>query len=282
MLNPDGTLNQDGVRRIQAAVLAKAFGGTEGSNRILGRMLESTDAEQRNILGALLDTSPAFASLRQMVEDHVLTDQFDITYQVLSAVEEAQKLRESGQSLEEHLAQVDMLTPRDAVSDAILKTFYGKDGKRAAGRQKVAESLTDYVNKAVAQRLDQASLFNEEPLTPDRLLEASLAGRKEEAAPKVVDMFGLRTPQGKRETKGPPGATKPGSGATEGAETDTGSRLAEQALADHPNLTIPGPDGSTVPAAAAKLAADEEAARTEAMAPTLLQAAADCFLRTGS
>lgn len=280
MLNPDGTLNQEGVRRIQAAVLSKAFGGTESSNRLLGRMLESTDAEQRNILGALLDTSPAFARLRQMVEDHVLAPEFDITRQVLAAVEESAKLRESGQPLEEHLAQTDMLTPRDPVSDAILKTFYGKDGKRAAGRAKVAEALTDYVNKAAAQRLDQVSLFAEPPLRPEELLESSLAGRKEEAAPKVVDMFGLRTPQGKGGTKGGSGATERGSGATKGQPGETGARLAEMALSDRPNMPITLSDGSTVPAAAAKLAADEDAARTEAMAPTLLQAAADCFLRS--
>jgi hypothetical protein len=282
LLNPDGTLSQEGTRRLQAAVLSKAFGGTEGSNRILGRMLESTDADQRNILGALLDTSPAFARLRQMVEDHVLGEQFDITRQVLSAVEESAKLRESGQSLEEHLAQTDMLTARDPVRDAILRTFYGKDGKRAAGRQKVAEALSDYVNKAAAQRLDQGSLFADAPLSPDRLLEASLAGRKEEVAPKVVDMFGLRTPQGKRETKAPSGVTDEGSGATKGQSGETGARLADLALADRPNLSITLNDGSTVPAAAAKLQADEEAARTESMAPTLLQSAADCFLRTGS
>ncbi len=276
MLNPDGTLNQEGVRRIQAAVLSKAFGGTESSNRILGRMLESTDADQRNILGALLDTSPAFAQLRQMVEDHVLGEQFDITRQVLSAVEEAAKLRESGQSLEEHLAQTDMLTARDPVADAIMRTFYGKDGKRAAGRQKVAEALTDYVNKATAQRLDQGNLFADAPLPPDRLLESSLAGRKEEAAPKVVDMFGLRTPQGKK-----PGAERPVT-ADKGEAGETGARLADLALADRPNMSIPMSDGSTVPAAAAKLAADEDVARTESMAPTLLQSAADCFLRTGS
>lgn len=278
MLNPDGTLNQEGVRRIQAAILSKAFGGTEGSNKILGRMLESTDAEQRNILGALLDTSPAFAQLRQMVEDHVLGEQFDITRQVLKAVDEAAKLRESGQSLEEHLAQADMLTARDPVADAIMRTFYGKDGKRVAGRQKVAEALTDYVNKAVAQRLDQASLFADPPRAPEDLLGASLAERKEEAAPKVVDMFGLRTPQGKNKT---PVKT----GVKTGEETpggETGARLASLALADRPNMSIPGSDGSTVPAAAAKLAADEDVARTESMAPTLLQAAADCFLRTGS
>lgn len=273
MLNPDGTLNQEGVRRIQAAVLSKAFGGTESSNRILGRMLESTDAEQRNILGALLDTSPAFARLRQMVEDHVLGEQFDITRQVLSAVEEAAKVRESGQSLEEHLAQTDMLTARDPVSDAILKTFYGKDGKRAAGRQKVAESLTDYVNKAAAQRLDQGSLFGEPPLSPDQLLEASAADRKEETAPKVTDMFGLRTKQGSSKPGAKEEAAKPG---------DTATRLADLALTDRPNMPITLSDGSTVPAAAAKLQADEEAARTESMAPTLLQSAADCFLRTGS
>ena len=262
---PDGSLNADGIRRLQAAVLTKAYGGTEASGRILGRMIESTDAEQRNILGALLDAAPAFARLRQMVKDGVLGPEFDVTPKVLAAVEQARVLRESGQSLEEHLGQEDLLKPRDVLEDAILRAFYDKNGKRAAARAKVRDTLTDYVNRATAQRLDQASLFAEPPIDPAKLLEAAAKAQPEEQAPKATpDMFGLRTPQGEK------------------AEPTPAQSIADQALADRPNLAIAVDDGSTVPAEAAKIAAEQELARAEGDGPTLFKAAADCFLRNGA
>lgn len=272
LLNPDGSLSQEGVRRAQAAVLAKAYGGTESSNHILGRMLESTDAEQRNILGALLDASPAFARLRAMVADGVLAPQFDITPKVLAAVEEAAAVRESGQALVERLAQVDMLKARDPLVDAILKRFYGEGGKRAAGRPKIVDALSEYVTRATAQRLDQGSLFAAPPLSPEELLAAKESEKPEAPAMKPgADMFGLRTPQG--------GGKRPQEPAAEGAGAD---RLANQALEAHPNLAITGSDGSTIPAAAAKLAADQERAATEGAAPSLLQSLADCAFRNAA
>lgn len=269
LMNPDGTLSQEGVRRIQGAVLAKAFGGTDHSNRVLLRMLESTEGEQRSILGALLDTSPAFARLRQMVEDGVLGQGYDVTKNVLAAVEEAAKVREAGQALEEHLKQADMLTPRDPITDAILRTFYSPDGKRLAGRPKISEALRDYVTRAAAQRLDQGSLFAEPPLGPEQLLGATLGARKAEPAPqRTGDMFGLRTQQG----------AKPTAEQTAAAGV---TRIVDQALNERPDLALTMPDG-TVPAAAAKLQADEDTARTESAAPGVLEAAVDCFLRTGT
>jgi hypothetical protein len=257
LLNPDGSLSQEGVRRIQAAVLTKAFGGEPRSNQLLGRMLESTDADQRNILGALMDAAPAFARLRQMVEDGTIGPAFDITGKVLRAVEEAQAMRESGLSLKEFTGQTDMLNPRDPLVDTILKTFYDKAGKRAAGRPKVKAALMDYVDRATAQRLDQGNLFGDAPLAPDELLNATLAERKEDAAPASGDLFA------KKETA---------------EEPHPALDLATQAIEAKPNLEIVNEDG-TVRAAGAKLAADTDAERTGSVAPGLFKSATDCFLR---
>lgn len=60
------------------------------------------------------------------------------------------------------------------------------------------------------------------------------------------------------------------------------ARIAEQALAERPDLQITAPDGSTISAAAAKLQADEEARRAESEAPSLFQQLGDCFLRKGA
>jgi hypothetical protein len=58
----DGTLSQEGMRRIQAALLARAYGGTPESNAVLMRALEATDDNIRSINSALLDAAPEFAA----------------------------------------------------------------------------------------------------------------------------------------------------------------------------------------------------------------------------
>jgi hypothetical protein len=79
------------------------------------------------------------------------------------------------------------------------------------------------------------------------------------------------------------GEAEPGRpGKAQAEAPDVANRIADQALADRPNLAMTASDGSTVPAALAKLQADDELARTENVAPSLLKAAGDCFLRSGT
>lgn len=193
MLNPDGTVSQEGVRRIQAALLAKAYGGSPESNVTLGRMLESTDSDMRAAMGALLDAAPAFARLRQSITDGKVAGDYDIAPFITRAIEETAKMRLTGQSLRDFLAQSDMLTARPPIVDDLMKALFDKGGTRMAGREKIAGTLTKYVGQASKQRLDQPSLFAEQPLPPEKLMASSV--EEDAAAPKVADMFGPRTPQ---------------------------------------------------------------------------------------
>ncbi len=195
MLNPDGSISQEGVRRIQAALLAKAYGGKPESNTTLGRMLESTDSDMRAALGALLDAAPAFARLRQAIADGKINGEYDISGSLTEAIENTAKLRLTGQSLRDFLAQGDMLTKRAPIVDNLMKALYDKSGTRIAGREKIAETLTKYAGQAMRQRLDQSSLFAEPAVPVDELVNSTTT-EAEKPAPKITDMFGLKTPQG--------------------------------------------------------------------------------------
>lgn len=195
MLNPDGTVSQEGVRRLQAALLAKAYGGKPESNSTLGRLLESTDSDMRSALGALLDAAPAFARLRQSIVDGKVGGEYDISGALTQAIENTAQLRMRGSSLRDYLAQQDMLTQRPPIVDDLMKALYDRSGTRMAGREKIAASLTKYAGQAAKQRLDQGSLFAEAPVAPEKLVASSAADDAESAAPRVTDMFGLRTPQ---------------------------------------------------------------------------------------
>lgn len=243
MVNPDGTVSQEGVRRIQSALLAKAYGGAPESNAILGRMLESTDQDMRSVLGALLDAAPAFAKLRQAIEDGKLGPEYDISKAVALAVEK-------GYPLEAFLKQQTLFEDRKPV--LLMQAFFDKSGERLASREAMAQKLILYANRAMKQRLDQNTLFGEERATPEQMLAA---GEKEMKP--GADMFGLRTPQG---------------GKAEGPKTIP----VEPILADRPNLQIPDENGAPALASDAHMEAQAEEAQANKEADPMHEAAAAC------
>lgn len=252
-------LSQAGVRRLQAAILAKAYGGSERSNVTLGRILEGTDETMKSALGALQDAAPAFARLRQMVDDGVLGKEYDIAPAIIAAVEDAVKIKGSGKSLEEHLATQDMFSPKATA----IKALFDEKGKRLAGREQVATALQRYADGAMAQRLNQASLFADEPASPADLM-------KKAAEPKqTTDMFGARR-----------GPTTPRESVAAKPEPMEGlQRGTEAVLAAKPNLEILDDAGDSVRARTADTAATEAAEAMNSKATAAIDAATDCFAR---
>lgn len=258
LVNPDGTVSQEGVRRLQAAILAKAYGGAPESNATLGRMLESTDSDMRSALGGMLDAAPAFAKLRQGIEEGKVGPEYDLSKALTQAIEQTARLRGAGQALAEFLKQQDFLTARAPVVDALMRALYDKKGERLAAREKIAQRLMNYADQALKQRLDQGMLFGDAPLRPEQLL----AEPKEEAATPMRpagDMFGLRTPQGK---------AKPAEGAA--------TAVAQQVLDRTPNLEVPDENGEAARARAELMAAEGEAQLAQERAPGAMETAANC------
>lgn len=173
LVGADGTLSQDGVRRIQGALLAKAYGGAEESNAMLARSMESPDDNVRSITGALLDAAPQFAQLRQDVADGVLDPEYALTDDLLASIEIISKMRESGRGVEETLRQGDAfggVTPR---RESIIRLFYNRALTAAASREKIAAELKFYAAGAEQQRNNQASLVDS-TVSPDELLRGAL------------------------------------------------------------------------------------------------------------
>jgi hypothetical protein len=261
MLNADGSINQKGVRRLQAALLAKAYGGKEQSNATLARMLESTDEDMRSAMGAMLDAAPAFARLRQAIADGKVSGDYDIAGQLTQAIENTARLRDTGQSLHDFLAQQDAFTQRPPIVDDMMKMLYDKSGTRLASREKVAAKLTKYAGDASRQRLDQTSLFAEEPVAADKLV-AGAAHEAEAPKPKVTDMFGLRTKQ------------------------DTGAVPAVKQMLEHEDVAVPtgaiDEEGNPVTRSGREVMAEAEAGIAKAEQDAKgVEAAVGCVLMRG-
>lgn len=260
LVDSKGVLSKEGVRRLQAAILAKAYGGTPESNQTLGRLLESTGEEIKGPLAALQDAAPAFAKLRQMIEDGKVGPEYDVAPAVLQAVEDVIKIKRSGGSLAEHLGTQDMFAPTSLLS----KAFFDETGTRLVSREKAGAALNRYASQAMHERLDQSSIFSGGPTAPAEILQRA-------AAPQTSDMFGLRTAQGGAESVTPP---------------EPVVLMAAALVNDHPNLRVStgnvNPDGSieTLSAADAMKIAQDDIAAAEQHAKAF-SAAVDCAAQRG-
>ena len=256
LVNADGTVSQAGVRRVQAAILAKAYGGTPAADLTLARMLEHSDSDIRSALNALQDAAPQFAKLRQAIEDGKIDARYDVAPAIVQAVEDVAKLRAEGMTLKEHLASADMFSPKTLATRA----FYDSAGTRLAGREKAAAALIKYADGALHERLDQASLFTDAPASPAQIM-------REATAPTPADMFGFRTAALKRveatmaatpaelppaDGTGAPFVSSPSGESTVGAATSAGGArltpMEEMTVARGARSLVAGP-GRVAPGA---------------------------------
>jgi GNAT superfamily N-acetyltransferase len=184
---PDGGLSQDGVRRVQNAMLARAYGDAN----LLSKLTEDQDINIRSIGGALLDVAGLMAQLSSDVKAGRVKPEFDISANVVEAAQRVSTARDRGETVQQVLGQVDAFSPMNPVTERLIRAFYSPDLARAAGREKIAETLRAYVEQA-QQQTTEAPLFGDLPnVTPAQILDAELAKRAPAAAPRQqTGLFG--------------------------------------------------------------------------------------------
>jgi len=190
LTDANGRLGQEGVRRIQAAMLSRAYGGTPESVAVLSRMLEATDSDARSVLGALLDAAPAFARLRDAVQSGHVDPVFDLSRQIAASVEELARIRASGQSVRDALNQGGLFGPRDVDVDALIRAYHNDALTRLASRERIAGTLSKYADDAAKQNINQSGLFGDSGARPEHLLNSARAAFPEpKGGGGQVDLF---------------------------------------------------------------------------------------------
>jgi hypothetical protein len=81
VVDAQGNLSAEGVRRLNGAMLARAY----GDNGVLARGLESTDDATRSIAGGLADAAPAWAKLRPGIDAGHIPPEFDTSRDLVHA-----------------------------------------------------------------------------------------------------------------------------------------------------------------------------------------------------
>lgn len=237
MRDNDGRMTQDALRRINAALLAKAYGDAG----IVSSVLESTDTNIKAIGGALTDVAPLWAQMRAEVERGTIAADADRTADLVEAVKLVDRARRENRPLSDFLNQTDMFAG-DSVSPgavAFLGLFYRDVGpqpfRRALGRDKMADGLSFYAGEAL-KTTPGVDLLGESADTQAILTTAK--GRINDQQEQSQDLFGQRSDTGSStaasgSVRGQP-ALEPGQGPVRG---QGGSGLDQGGL----NGTADGP-----------------------------------------
>lgn len=147
----DGTLSQQGVKRIRNAMLAKAY----GDNPVLGKIIESTDSDIKTILGSLTRVAGDVVRARSTAPK-----ESDITPNLLDAINIFSQLKQKGQSVTNYLSQQDAFTEQlDPVTENVL-LFLDKNSR---SQPKVTQYIRDAYTKQGAIDATSPDIFGQEP-----------------------------------------------------------------------------------------------------------------------
>lgn len=180
MMQSDGTLSAAGARRVRNAVISAAYGDPS----TIARLTESTDDNVKGVGTAMVATAPKFAQLKAAIADGSRYPGLDLTPDIADAAKTLSHLRNTGATVDSHLAQTDMFTePMTPPARALLRLF--DKYKRSPGR--ITDILDTYATAAdKAGNPAQIGLFEgSTPPTRDEMLTGAV---------KTVEARNARTP----------------------------------------------------------------------------------------
>jgi len=190
MMTKDGGLSVAGTKRVEAAMLAKAY----GDSGLITKLTEASDNDIKAIGGALQDAAPAWAQMRARVAAGQLTPEVDATAHLLAAIRMVERARKDGAPVGDLIAQGQMFG--EGLTEAaygFLRLFY-RDGdlRKAAGRSAIGGKLAAYLDEA-NKSVPGQNLFGEAPVGATDILRAKVdaaalqRGRDVEAATEAMD-----------------------------------------------------------------------------------------------
>ncbi|WP_341714434.1 hypothetical protein [Limnobacter sp.] len=160
MLESDGRLSTTGYRRIQNAVLAKAY----GDSPTLRRMTESRDDNLRNITKALTFAAPTIAAARERIASGSMYDA-DIASDLIQAVEGLSSIKQRGWTVDQELAQTDLTGPKYSEESAELLNFLDQNIRSP---RRIAEFMQRYYEALEAAGDPNQGTIFDEPVAPTR------------------------------------------------------------------------------------------------------------------
>src|SRR5687768_10716393 len=207
LVDKDGRLSQEGVRRIRNAMLYSAY----GSNPTLERLVESTDNDLRNISGALDRAAGAAAKVRADIKAGNLPKELDISEALVGAVETLSKIRAQGMNVDEYLSQIGLFGEEvNEDTRAILRVL----DENIRSQKKIADFIRTYYDSVSRIDTSTEDIFGAPTPTKPELLK-NAKERITEKQPDTKDLFsrptgepGTQSPKQPKDNAGAPESRK--------------------------------------------------------------------------
>jgi phospholipid N-methyltransferase len=171
LLKSDGTISPSGIKRFENLLMYKAF----GQNQVLDNLIENAKEESsQNIKNVLQSLAPQIAMVRQGMsrgDYHNL----DITDHLVEAIELLESLRASSRSVSDYMAQLDMVSVTDPVTNAIAQELEENVRSTKALREQIKRYYDLIIN---AGHPDQSDMFGESSVNINDLVGINNAERK--------------------------------------------------------------------------------------------------------
>jgi hypothetical protein len=175
LVDDDGRLSAEGLRRLNGALLYKAY----GDSPTLGRLIESMDPGSRNLAMALGRTAPTIANARDAIRTGDLHP-LDIAADVQQAVEKYNALREQGMKITDYMNQMDAFGDGLSPESRLLLDFMGRN---ISSPRRIADAINGFYDRLTeAGNPKQGDLLGGTG-TPDklRMVEDAIRGAESTA-----------------------------------------------------------------------------------------------------
>jgi len=151
LVDKNGQLSQEGVKRVRNAMLAKAY----GNSQVLEKLVESTDSDMRNVLGALTKSA-----------GHIINTKGDIK-SLLEAVSTYAQLKSTGQPVDNFLAQKDAFSEGLSKDAANILRFINDNARSQ-------KNITDYIKGNFREADTTSADMFEKPKQPEILKDVRI------------------------------------------------------------------------------------------------------------
>ena len=146
LITPEGGLSQEGLRRIQGAMIAKAY----GDPTLIQNLLESTDSNYKAIGNALIEASPRWAKMRAEATANQIPQELDITPNLMEAVALIGRSRTEGTPVPILVNKMDMFSGQlSPETESVLKWLTGPDFTKRVSQAKIAIAAKLYAEEAM-------------------------------------------------------------------------------------------------------------------------------------
>ncbi len=143
LVDAEGALSLDGLRRIGRALFARAY-GKERTQLLLADFFEAADPDMRNLGNALLDAAPPMARVQALVEQGLRKPEYAIGRDMVDAAEAALEIHRSKIPLTQWRQQIPGLRKETSAAVEIMTDFLAVSYR---SRVRIADFLAAYANE---------------------------------------------------------------------------------------------------------------------------------------